>query len=197
MRAVSKRRMARPMSLTPEETDHYRRLIEELAEQAEQALNTQQAEERMYKRYHFLTLSDGLGRAVCLGYSDEELLEILRQTARKLGRAPTQNEVFFLYRIYLKSRFRTWPAALRKAGMRQMPAADLEMPDWASMEAEEPEICAALQKVSLLQKRVGYPPRKREVPQAKILCERFGSWENTIAASDGFQKWLSERRSGA
>lgn len=114
----------------------------------------------MYKRYHVLTLSDGLGRAVYLSYSDEELLDILRQTAQRLGQAPTQSDVFFLYRTYLKARFHTWPAALRKAGMRQMPAADLEMPDWASMEIEEPEVCANLQMVSRLQERVGIPTQK-------------------------------------
>lgn len=65
--------------------------------------------------YASLTLSSGLGRAVYNSYSDEDLLSIIHDAASRLGRAPTQNEVFSLYRIYLKARFGTWPAALKPA----------------------------------------------------------------------------------
>lgn len=57
------------------------------------------------------------------------------------------------------------------------------------MLAEEPEICGALEDVTRRRCRLGYPPRKRDVPQAKILCERFRSWENVIAAAEHFEKW--------
>lgn len=144
--------------------------------------------------YASLTLSSGLGRAVYNSYSDEDLLSIIHDTASRLGRAPTQNEVFSLYRIYLKARFGTWPAALRAAGMRQLPIPDLIMPDWAQLLTEEPEICGALEVVAGHRRRLGYPPRKRDIPQAKTLCERFRSWENVIAAAESFEKWQEEGR---
>lgn len=144
--------------------------------------------------YASLTLSSGLGRAVYNSYSDEDLLSIIHDTASRLGRAPTQNEVFSLYRIYLKARFGTWPAALRAAGMRQLPIPDLIMPDWAQLLTEEPDICRALEVVAGHRRRLGYPPRKRDILQAKTLCERFRSWENVIAAAESFEKWQEEGR---
>lgn len=68
------------------------------------------------------------------------------------------------------------------------------MPDWAQILAEEPEICGALEDVIRRRCRLGYPPRKRDVPQAKILCERFRSWENVIAAAEYFEKWQEARK---
>lgn len=140
-----------------------------------------------------LSLSSGLGRAVYASYSDEALLDVLRASAARIGRAPTQSEVFSLYRIYLKARFGTWPAALRAAGMRRLPTPDLTMPDWERMLREEPGICGALRDVTVRRERLGYPPRKRDVSQAKVLCERFCSWENVIAAAESFQTWQKER----
>lgn len=62
------------------------------------------------------------------------------------------------------------------------------------MLAEEPELCGALEDVTRRRRRLGYPPRKRDVPQAKILCERFHSWENVIAAAEDFEKWQEARK---
>ena len=199
VKTVSKRRQARPARLTPQEAERYRNIIRKWAQQAPPE-HTDRGQLPM--AYAALTLSSGLGRAVYASYSDEELLDILRDTAQRIGRAPTQNEVFSLYRIYLKARFGTWPGArfgtwpgaLRAAGMRRLPTPDLTMPDWAQVLAEEPEICSALEAVARHRCRLGYPPRKRDVPQAKLLCERFRAWENVIAAADSFQTWQEERR---
>lgn len=190
MKTVSKRRQARPARLTPQEAEQYRNLIQKWAQQAppEYAGNGEK------HPYASLTLSSGLGRAVYASYSDEDLLAVLHDAASRLGRAPTQDEVFSLYRIYLKARFGTWPGALRAAGMRRLPTPDLDMPDWAQMLAEEPEICGALEDVTRRRCRLGYPPRKRDVPQAKTLCERFRSWENVIAAAEYFEKWQESRK---
>ena len=129
------------------------------------------------------------GAELCAAFTNEELLDLLRITARRLGHSPAQGECHWLLRQYLRSRFRNWPGALRAAGMRRLPIPDLNMPDWAQMLAEEPEICGALEDVTRRRCRLGYPPRKRDVPQAKILCERFRSWENVIAAAEHFEKW--------
>ena len=191
VRTVSRRRQARPANLTLQEAEQYRNMIQKWARQAPQEQTDSGEKERSYPAF---TLSSGLGRAVYASYSDEELLDILRGTALQIERAPTQRDVFSLYRIYLKARFGTWPAALKAAGMRQLPVPDLRMPDWAQMLAEEPETCAALEDVAHHRRRLGYPPRKRDVPQAKILCERFRSWENVIAAAESLEKWQEERR---
>ena len=191
MKTVSKRRQARPAILTPQEAERYRNMIQKWARQAPPE-HTDSGKERM--PYASLTLSGGLGRAVYASYSDADLLAVLHDVASRLGRAPTQNEVFPLYRIYLKARFGTWPAALKAAGMRRLPMPDLIMPDWAQLLAKESEVCGALEAVAHYRHRIGYPPRKRDIPQAKTLCERFRSWENVIAAAESFEKWQEERR---
>lgn len=52
-------------------------------------------------------------------FSDEELLDILRNAAVDLGRAPYQKEIFCVYRIYIRRRFTNWPRALRAAGLKE------------------------------------------------------------------------------
>jgi hypothetical protein len=58
------------------------------------------------------------GRHLYNSYTDEELLDFLREAAARLGRAPTQKEVFCVYRSYIRRRFTNWPAALRAAGLK-------------------------------------------------------------------------------
>lgn len=191
---VSKRRRAGQAALTPEKAADYRRQIRNLAGTFKlDDPDLQSKEDAMREAYKMLLLDAGLGRAVCASYSDQELLDVLRDSAECLGRAPTQNEVFFLYRCYLKARFGNWPSALRAAGMRQMPAPDLEMPDWEELLKEEPEICAALEETERIRSKLGYPPRRREVPESKRLRERFHTWENVVAAADDFFHWQSGR----
>lgn len=52
-------------------------------------------------------------------FSDGELLEILRDAARRLGRNPSKKEVFCVYRVFLIERFGNWPRALVAAGLKQ------------------------------------------------------------------------------
>ncbi len=58
------------------------------------------------------------GRRLYESFTDEELLDILRDTAQALGHAPAQKEVFCVYRSYIRRRFTNWPAALRAAGLK-------------------------------------------------------------------------------
>lgn len=57
------------------------------------------------------------GAELCAAFTDEELLELLRVTARRLDHSPAQGEVHWLLRQYLRSRFRNWPGTLRAAGL--------------------------------------------------------------------------------
>ena len=49
---------------------------------------------------------------------DEALLGILRSRAAELGRNPNRREVFPVYHIFLRMRFKNWPSALRAAGLK-------------------------------------------------------------------------------
>jgi hypothetical protein len=58
------------------------------------------------------------GRLLYGSFTDDELLDILRQAAAELGRAPTQKEVFCVHRSFIRRRFTNWPIALRAAGLK-------------------------------------------------------------------------------
>lgn len=49
--------------------------------------------------------------------SDEELLDIVRNKANELGRAPKKHEVLGF--VLIKSRFGPWPRVLEKAGLKK------------------------------------------------------------------------------
>lgn len=51
-------------------------------------------------------------------FTDDELLNILRDAAAELGRLPSQKEIFCVYRAYIRRRFKNWPTALRAAGLK-------------------------------------------------------------------------------
>ena len=58
------------------------------------------------------------GRRLYRSFTDEELLDVLRQIARELGHTPSQKDVFCVYRSYIRRRFTNWPTALRAAGLK-------------------------------------------------------------------------------
>lgn len=76
-----------------------------------------------------------------------------------------------------------------------LPPSTLGVIDWEKVQKEESEICAALELVSNMQDRLGYPPQKRKVNNAKMLCTRFRTWENVIAAAEEFREWKVARES--
>lgn len=57
------------------------------------------------------------GKQIYRSFTDEELLDVLRDTAKELGHSPAQKEIFWALRIYIKVRFQKWPYALTAAGL--------------------------------------------------------------------------------
>lgn len=189
---VKRRKTTRPAKLSQAELETYKEQIGTLAAAWAKGLD----EALLMAQYRALRLDQRIGRAVYLSYSDQELLDALRETARRVGRAPVQKEVFFLYRSYLKARFRTWPGALEAAGMRRLPASTLPPQDWPALVSREHEICRLLEELSALQRQKGTPPRRREFSQAERLRQRFGPWENVLAAAQAFAEWKSKQQNG-
>ena len=57
------------------------------------------------------------GRLIYESFSDQELLDILRSAASRVGRIPNKSDVYCVYRSYIKIRFGCWNAALIAAGL--------------------------------------------------------------------------------
>ncbi len=68
----------------------------------------------IYRNFSFDSVS---GRLIYDSFTDEELLYLLRQVAYKLGHSPAQGEILWVFRLYIKHRFKKWPYALKKAGL--------------------------------------------------------------------------------
>ena len=58
------------------------------------------------------------GKKLSQSFSDEELLDIIRQETLQLGHVPAQREVFCVYRDYIRRRFGNWIKAIRAAGLQ-------------------------------------------------------------------------------
>lgn len=58
------------------------------------------------------------GSQIYRSFTDGELLNMLKDAARSIGRAPRQNEIYCVYRQYIRLRFGNWPRALEAAGLR-------------------------------------------------------------------------------
>lgn len=61
------------------------------------------------------SLSSSEGRKFYKSLSDEVLLNILKEIACELGYPPSQRDVLWVWRDYIKHRFRKWPYALAAA----------------------------------------------------------------------------------
>lgn len=71
-------------------------------------------ESSIWKSY---SLGTEMGRQIYMSFSDEELLDFLRKLALELNHAPSQGEVFWVMKEYIKTRFHRWPYALEAAGL--------------------------------------------------------------------------------
>ena len=51
--------------------------------------------------------------------TDEDVLNLLKNRMDELGHIPSQKEMFPPYRYLIRARFKNWPNALRKAGLKE------------------------------------------------------------------------------
>lgn len=61
----------------------------------------------------------GIGTMLYEQFSDEELLDMLRTEAAKLGHNPSKKDIFCVYRVFILRRFGKWPWALVAAGLKE------------------------------------------------------------------------------
>lgn len=117
---------------------------------------------------------------------DEYLLEVLKRTAEKLGNSPAQAEVFWVWRSYIKKRFKKWPYALKAAGMSSRSGKNGKTVQEMRCEAEEYEnLLKELRKKAEEMCRIPHP---QEIPNlAAQLKKHTDSWNKVIcdAGIDG------------
>lgn len=162
--------------LTETELERYRR---ELARLAENDAAEWEETDPSCRRF---APDSPRGCQIYESYSDEELLDLLRGIARRLGRSPAQHEVFCVYRCYLRARFKNWPTALRRAGLSR--AAGKCGKSLAQMERETRDFNALLAQVREKAVELGRMPHPTDLPEVcRALNKRFQNWGEVLSAA--------------
>lgn len=136
---------------------------------------------------HF-SLSTASGRQLYESLSDEQLLKVLYDTAENLGRAPSQAELFWVWREYIKLRFKKWPYALKAAKLPT--SAGKSGKTLEQVKADEQHIEFLLDKVRTKAFFLGRIPHMSDLPDVCSEIKRYmHTWGDVIAAA-GLKKHL-------
>ncbi|HCL4455185.1 TPA: hypothetical protein N2D10_003212 [Clostridium botulinum] len=104
-------------------------------------------------------------------YSEEELLEQVRDKAKELGRIPKTSEVKSY--ITIIKRFGSWNNALKKAGYTNKEIYESKKRYVYTNED-------LLNIIKCKEKEIGRIPHSKEIKQRNIISKRFGSWNNAL-----------------
>lgn len=141
--------------------------------------------------YHY-ALGSKEGKKLYESFSDEELLQFLRDTARELNHTPSQKEVFWIMREYIKRRFGKWPYALRSAGLSTSAGkggVSMEAQDTAKAQRD-----ALLRQVKEKAIQLGRFPHPGEMPQVcRGLKNHYRLWSEVLQAAGVTAKLLNEK----
>ncbi|MFD5197009.1 homing endonuclease associated repeat-containing protein [Bacillus subtilis] len=115
-------------------------------------------------------------------YTDKDLINLLRDKERELGRPPYKSEL--IQRGTICNRFGGWNNALRKAGID--PAAKPKKTIYSNE-----LLIDILQEAT---KKLGRPPKFYEVQQATTMAFRFGSWNKALVAAGLKPYYLKQKQ---
>lgn len=133
-------------------------------------------------QYACYSVNTPQGKNLCAAFSDDELLALLQETAKALGHSPAQDEVHWLLREYLRSRFRNWPGALRAAGLSRAAGRGGLSSDQATQ--KEQEIQELLAQVRETAKALGRIPHPSDLPEiGQRLKKRYKTWGEVLTAA--------------
>lgn len=104
-------------------------------------------------------------------HTREELLEMVIQLSKKLGRTPVSSE--FPHIRAARVRFRTWSNFLKEAGLEMNPRGGRGQ----SINYTKEEL---ITKVRSMAEELGRAPTKREFPHESIIRDRFKTWNNFL-----------------
>lgn len=122
------------------------------------------------------------GAQLYASFSDDELLELLRRNAQRLGHSPSQGEVHWILRAYLKARFKNWPGALRAAGLSRSAGRGGISTEQMSQKNEEYQ--QMLDQIRSMAEQLGRIPHPSELPEiCRKLKKRYRTWGEVLAAA--------------
>lgn len=175
---------------TEKEVRKYKIILKNIAQKAVASENPEYGKgvknSQLFNRY---ATSSPIGQAVYRSFSDGELFELLRESAKRLGHSPAQKEIFWIYRSYIRKRFEKWPYALQKAGLSR--SAGKSGTTVEVMMAKQKDYSFWLEKVKDSALELERPPHPIEMPEAcEIFKEYFKTWADVLHAAGVDPNWL-------
>lgn len=122
--------------------------------------------------YQEFSLETQRGRNFYAELEDSVLLELLRERARELDHSPSQKEVFWVLREYIRKRFRRWPYALEAAGLKRSSGSGGR--SWSEMEEEKKRYRVLMGMLRQKAKELCRIPHPSDVPE---LCAELRKYE--------------------
>ena len=154
--------------------------MEELMQIAKKYTDTDYGEEdidgEIYQKY---SLETEKGRAFYDTIEDAVLLQILKDRAEEFGRSPSQKEIFWVWRDYIKESFQKWPYALKAAGLGK--SAGKGGKALVKVREEQEEYENLVQKVREKAKDLCRIPHPKDLPEvSRELAKYARSWGQVI-----------------
>ncbi|NBH61933.1 hypothetical protein D1155_09755 [Anaerotruncus sp. 80] len=154
-------------------------LIEKISRNPDRKYGQNDKTSAVWKNY---ALASPDGKCVYQSFSDEELLAYLRRLASELGYGPTQGEVFWVLKDYIKQRFGKWPYALRAAGLSA--SAGKGGKTMEQMEKERLHKEKLLDMVREKALELGKIPHPRDLPEVcREIKKYYSGWTSVIKAA--------------
>ncbi|MEG1895556.1 MAG: hypothetical protein RR162_04890 [Oscillospiraceae bacterium] len=123
-----------------------------------------------------------MGKQLYTGLSDEQILKAVRDKAEKLNHSPSQKEMFWVWREYIKARFKKWPYALKAAGLDR--SAGSNGIDLERAQAKKQKLEQSLQKVREKAQELGRIPHPKDLPELSAeLKKSMHTWGEVIEAA--------------
>lgn len=142
--------------------------------------------------YHWdnYALTTKKGRQFYSLLSDELLLSVLRLHAKTTGYSPSQRDLFWVWKVYIKNRFKNWPSALQKAGLPKSAGKNGQtLKRNNQLERRTDEL---LEQVKMEAIRLGRLPHPKDLPDVcSELKNRIPNWSEVLKKAQINNQFLS------
>lgn len=141
--------------------------------------------------FNHYALGSPLGRSFYKSLSNKVLLNVLRDRAKELGYSPSQKEVFWIWREYLKERFKRWPYALEAAGLpKSSGRGGVSLKRASEMEAQKMRLVASIREKAI---ELGRLPHTKDLSDEMLaLFKASFSWHEIIQAANLDQSFFQK-----
>ncbi len=151
-----------------------RKLLEIAASARDMEEYRQDVSSVLYQEY---SLEAQKGRQFYESLEDEYLLKLLRERAKELDHSPSQKEMFWVLREYLRKRFGKWPYALEAAGLKRSSGSGGS--SWNQMEEGKRRYRRLLGNLRQEAKKLCRIPHPSDVPE---LCAELKKYQKNWSA---------------